>query len=144
MKTLQEFLESREGKRYDVYLDSVGKPTVGIGHLVLKEDNLKVGDRVTEEQIAIWFDKDIQTAKNKAIVQCQELDIHNEEILNIFISANYQLGDFKSVFNTTFDLIKNKKYSKAILNIAISKWMQQTPIRAGDMIHAITKLVGNL
>ena len=141
MKTLQEFLESREGKRYDVYLDSVGKPTVGIGHLVLKEDNLKVGDRVTEEQITIWFDKDIQTAKNKAIVQCQELDIHNEEILNIFISANYQLGDFKKVFNTTFDLIKNKKYAKAILNIAISKWMQQTPIRAGDMISAITKLV---
>lgn len=141
MKTLQEFLESREGKRYDVYLDSVGKPTVGIGHLVLKEDNLKVGDRVTEEQIAIWFYKDIQTAKNKAIVQCQELDIHNEEILNIFISANYQLGDFKKVFNTTFDLIKNKKYAKAILNIAISKWMQQTPIRAGDMISAITKLV---
>ena len=141
MITLQEFLESREGKRYDVYLDSVGKPTVGIGHLVLKEDNLKVGDRVTEEQIAIWFDNDIQTAKNKAIVQCQELDIHNEEILNIFISANYQLGDFKKVFNTTFDLIKNKKYAKAILNIAISKWMQQTPIRAGDMISAITKLV---
>lgn len=141
MKTLQEFLESREGKRYDVYLDSVGKPTVGIGHLVLKEDNLKVGDRVTEAQIAIWFNKDIQTAKNKAIVQCQELDIHNEEILNIFISANYQLGDFKKVFNTTFDLIKNKKYAKAILNIAISKWMQQTPIRAGDMISAITKLV---
>ena len=141
MKTLQEFLESREGKRYDVYLDSVGKPTVGIGHLVLPGDNLKVGDRVTEEQIAIWFDKDIQTAKNKAIVQCQELDIHNEEILNIFISANYQLGDFKKVFNTTFDLIKNKKYAKAILNIAISKWMQQTPIRAGDMISAITKLV---
>lgn len=141
MKTLQEFLESREGKRYDVYLDSVGKPTVGIGHLVLKEDNLKVGDRVTEEQIAIWFNEDIKKALNKAIVQCQELGIHNEEILNIFISANYQLGDFKKVFNTTFDLIKNKKYAKAILNIATSKWMQQTPIRAGDMISAITKLV---
>lgn len=141
MKTLQEFLESREGKRYDVYLDSVGKPTVGIGHLVLKEDNLKVGDRVTEEQIAIWFDKDIKKALNKALVQCQELNIHDEEIVNIFTSANFQLGDFKSVFSSSFDLIKNKRYSKAILNIATSKWMQQSPIRAGDMISAITKLV---
>ena len=141
MKTLQEFLESREGKRYDVYLDSVGKPTVGIGHLVLKEDNLKVGDRVTEEQIAIWFDKDIKKALNKALVQCQELNIHDEEVVNIFTSTNFQLGDFKSVFSSSFDLIKNKRYSKAILNIASSKWMQQTPIRAGDMISAITKLV---
>ena len=141
MKTLQEFLESREGKRYDVYLDSVGKPTVGIGHLVLKEDNLKVGDRVTEEQIASWFDNDIKKALNNALVQCQALNIHDEEIVNIFTSANFQLGDFKKVFNNTFYLIKNKKYAKAILNIAISKWMQQTPIRAGDMISAITKLV---
>ena len=141
MKTLQEFLESREGKRYDVYLDSVGKPTVGIGHLVLKEDKLKVGDRVTEEQIAIWFDKDIKKALNKALVQCQELNIHDEETVNIFTSANYQLGDFKSVFSSSFDLIKNKRYSKAILNIATSKWMQQSPIRAGDMISAITKMV---
>ena len=141
MKTLQEFLESREGKRYDVYLDSVGKPTVGIGHLVLKEDNLKVGDRVTDKQIAIWFDKDIKKALNKAIIQCQELNIHDEEIVNIFTSANFQLGDFKSVFSASFDLIKNKRYSKAILNIASSKWMQQSPIRAGDMISAITKLV---
>lgn len=141
MKTLQEFLESREGKRYEVYLDSVGKPTVGIGHLVLKEDKLKVGDRVTEEQIAIWFDKDIKKALNKAIVQCQELNIHDEETVNIFTSANFQLGDFKSVFSSSFDLIKNKRYSKAILNIATSKWMQQSPIRAGDMISAITKMV---
>ena len=141
MKTLQEFLESREGKRYDVYLDSVGKPTVGIGHLVLPEDKLKVGDRVTDEQINKWFDNDIKKALNKALAQCNELNINDEEIINIFVSANYQLGDFKKVFDQTFLLIKNKRYSKAILNIASSKWMKQTPIRAGDMISAITKLV---
>lgn len=141
MKTLQEFLESREGKRYDVYLDSVGKPTVGIGHLVLPEDKLKVGDRVTDEQINKWFDNDIKKALNKALAQCNELNIHDEEIINIFVSANYQLGDFKKVFYQTFLLIQGKRYGKAILNIASSKWMQQTPIRAGDMISAITKLV---
>lgn len=138
---LQKFLESREGKRYDVYLDSVGKPTVGIGHLVLPEDKLKVGDRVTDEQISNWFNNDIKKALNKASVQCQELGITDPDIINIFVSANYQLGDFKKVFDQTFLLIKNKRYSKAILNIASSKWMQQTPIRAGDMISAITKLV---
>ena len=138
---MKEFMLSREGCEYKVYKDSLGKLTGGIGHLILEEDNLKEGDSISDELIDKWFVKDIRTAKNKAIVQCQELDIHNEEILNIFISANYQLGDFKKVFNTTFDLIKNKKYAKAILNIAISKWMQQTPIRAGDMISAITKLV---
>ena len=138
---LQQFIESREGKRYEVYLDSLGKPTVGIGHLVLPEDKLKVGDRVTDEQISTWFAKDSSKAKAKAVFQCQELGITDPDILNIFVSANYQLGDFKSVFGDTYLLIQGKRYGKAILNIASSKWMQQTPIRAGDMISAITKLV---
>lgn len=141
MKTLQEFLESREGKRYDVYLDSVGKPTVGIGHLVVPEDKLKVGDIISEERVSAFFEKDIQKAKKKGLAQCAELGITDPDIIKVFVSANYQLGDFKKVFDQTFLLIKNKRYSKAILNIASSDWMKQTPIRAGDMISAITKLV---
>ena len=138
---MKEFIASREGKSLIVYLDSEGKPTVGIGHLVVPEDKLKVGDTISEERVSAFFEKDIIKAKNKGLAQCAELGITDPDIIKVFVSANYQLGDFKSVFNTTFDLIKNKKYSKAILNIAISKWMKQTPIRAGDMIGAITKLV---
>jgi GH24 family phage-related lysozyme (muramidase) len=141
MSQLYDFISSREGVKYEVYRDSLGKLTGGIGHLILPEDNLKLGDSITQDKIDSWFDKDIQKALNKALVQCQELDIKDEEIINIFTSANYLLGDFKKVFNSTFNLIKDRKYSKAILNIATSKWMQQTPIRAGDMISAITKLV---
>ena len=32
---LQKFIESREGKRYEVYLDSLGKPTDGCRFEVL-------------------------------------------------------------------------------------------------------------
>lgn len=138
---MKDFIASREGKSLIVYLDSEGKPTVGIGHLVVPDDKLKVGDIISEERVSTFFEKDIVKAKKKGLDQCAELGIIDPEIIKVFVSANYQLGDFKSVFNTTFDLIKNKKYSKAILNIASSKWMKQTPIRAGDMISAITKLV---
>lgn len=138
---MKDFIASREGKSLIVYLDSEGKPTVGVGHLVVAGDNLKLGDEISEDRVSVFFEKDIQKAKKKGLAQCVELGITDPEIIRVFVSANYQLGDFKSVFNTTFDLIKNKKYSKAILNIAISKWMTQTPIRAGDMISAITKLV---
>lgn len=139
--SIRNFIISREGVEYKVYRDSLGKLTGGIGHLVLPEDKLKEGDEISQELVDTWFEKDIQKSKTKAIAQCEELGITDFDIINIFISANYQLGDFKKVFNETYLLIKAKKYAQAILNIATSKWMKQTPIRAGDMISAITKLV---
>lgn len=141
---IYEFIKSREGLELKVYLDSVGKPTVGIGHLVLPEDKLKVGDVITEARAKEFFDIDIAKATAKATKQCEKLGISDDTIFKIFVSANFQLGDFEKVFNTTFSLLKDRKYAKAILNIAKSKWMEQSPVRAGDMIHAITKLVGNL
>ncbi len=45
-------IKSFELCRLVVYLDSDGNPTAGWGHLVLPEDNLKVGDAVTQE----WAD----------------------------------------------------------------------------------------
>ena len=141
---IYEFIKSREGLELKVYLDSVGKPTVGIGHLVLPEDKLKLGDVITEARAKEFFDIDIAKATTKATKQCEKLGIKDDTVFKIFVSANFQLGDFEKVFGTTFSLLKDKKYAKAILNIAKSKWMEQSPIRAGDMIHAITKLVGNL
>ena len=38
-KKLYEHMKLREGYREDVYLDTLGKPTCGIGHLLTKEEN---------------------------------------------------------------------------------------------------------
>jgi len=54
----ENLMALREGRETTVYLDSLGKPTVGIGHLVLPEDNLKVGDTITDEQVDALFKKD--------------------------------------------------------------------------------------
>ncbi len=50
-----DLLFQREGKRNTVYLDSQGKPTVGIGHY---DPSLVVGDVWTDEQVADAFAKD--------------------------------------------------------------------------------------
>lgn len=41
-------LEGREGIRLTVYRDSKGLPTVGVGHLVIPADHLKVGDKIRQ------------------------------------------------------------------------------------------------
>ena len=44
--TFKQALIEEEGVRYTVYRDVAGYPTVGVGHLILPEDDLQVGDRV--------------------------------------------------------------------------------------------------
>jgi GH24 family phage-related lysozyme (muramidase) len=60
----------REGRRNDVYLDSRGIPTVGIGHKVLPEDNLKVGDVISDAQVEAFYVKDSKVVLNGT---CQRL-----------------------------------------------------------------------
>ena len=39
IERLQKQLEIDEGVKYEVYLDHLGLPTCGIGHLLTKEEN---------------------------------------------------------------------------------------------------------
>ena len=51
----EKLVALREGRRNDVYLDTLNKPTVGIGHLVVPGDNLEVGDVITDAQVSAFF-----------------------------------------------------------------------------------------
>jgi lysozyme len=61
-RELLAFLKMCEGVRHRVYRDSAGLPTVGVGHLVLKTDNLKVGDVINDVQVNEFLARDVQIA----------------------------------------------------------------------------------
>lgn len=56
-------LVQEEGMRQVVYRDVAGYPTVGVGHLVEPQDNLRVGDRVSKERVLAFLDDDIAEAE---------------------------------------------------------------------------------
>lgn len=142
LKALQALLEKREGKVMQVYADHLGKPTAGIGHLLTatEQKSMKLGDAVTQQQVDAWFQKDCQKAVAKAEAQAAELGIHHSWFMVVLASANFQLGDFKAVFTETYPRLKSGDFRGAITGIQSSKWMQQTPVRATDMIEAIKML----
>ena len=59
-----EHLELREGNEECVYLDTLGKPTCGVGHLLTERERqvYKVGDKVSKEQRDAWLDQDAAQA----------------------------------------------------------------------------------
>lgn len=61
-KELLGFIKRWEGVVKRVYLDPIGLPTVGVGHLVRPEDNLRVGQTVSEAKIDKFLEGDLKDA----------------------------------------------------------------------------------
>jgi GH24 family phage-related lysozyme (muramidase) len=143
-ETWNEFLDhllDREGYRNTVYADSLGKPTVGVGHLVLPEDNLKIGDTISDEQVREFLEADASKAYQAAIEQANELGINDAEFVKALGSVNYQLGTgWRNEWNNTWAHMKTGNYEQAISNIEGSLWAKQTPVRTADFVKAIERV----
>lgn len=59
-----KLLEVREGIRLKAYKDSRGLPTIGVGHLIVPADHLKVGDTITQAQCDAFLAQDIKQCED--------------------------------------------------------------------------------
>ena len=76
---LRKELEIDEGVKHEIYLDHLGLPTFGIGHLVLDSDpehGMAVGTAVSEDRVIEAFDADVETV----LGECQKLYSDFEEL----------------------------------------------------------------
>ena len=63
LEQLQKELAADEGCKLEIYLDHLGYPTVGIGHLIHEDDDLhglEVGSEVSQELVDELFHDDVQ------------------------------------------------------------------------------------
>lgn len=98
-----------EGLILEVYADSKGLPTVGLGHLVLPEDKLKLGDAVTLEKARKWVKQDIAIAE-KAVNGKVKVPLHQYEYdALVSLVFNCGIGHAQSIA----DFINPGKYDKA-------------------------------
>lgn len=137
----EQLMALREGRRNDVYLDSLGKATVGIGHLVLPGDNLNVGDRVADAQVDALFRQDGAAAMKAARAQAQEAGITDSAFIPYLASVNFQLGtEWTATFPRTWRMIVDGHYEDAAKALDGTIWARQTPVRVQDFQQALRKL----
>lgn len=68
------FIREWEKLSLTVYADGVDKLTVGWGHLVAPEDNLRLGDAITLERADALFDSDV-AAREDALARLLSLSV---------------------------------------------------------------------
>lgn len=107
-----KFMEDAEGRRYCVYMDSAGKPTIGIGHLLTKQE-LNTGIiRIAASNVR--YHNGLNDEQTDALLR-QDLSIAHEAIHD----------------TVTVDLTQNQHDSLVsfVFNIGVRAWETSTALR---------------
>ena len=132
-KLIEELIKD-EGYKYEIYLDHLGYPTFGVGHLVLETDEeygQPVGTPVSEERIRDCLSKDID-------IVCDELDMKDPWWRNLDdnrqrVMANmcFNLGHPRlSNFKKFIGAMQISDWETAAVEMMDSKWAGQVGNRA--------------
>jgi lysozyme len=135
-------LKQREGVVNKSYLDSLGKPTGGVGHLLTKEEQALYpeGTEIPQEVVDGWLAQDSDKAMKAAEKQAKELGVDSEEMVLALSSVNFQLGpNWKAEHKNTWSLMKQGKFEEAAQEAVNSDWHGQTPTRVEDFQLALRK-----
>lgn len=145
---------SEEGYFTNVYKDSEGFPTVGIGHLIgddrdllLQGRELKTGDEISDLCVNRLFERDASKAINAAIEQARDLNVFEKDVVIGLVSMNFQLGEaWPREWPGVYNHIKAGDFENAMIELVAGKthritndWIKQTPSR---VINAL-KMIAN-
>ena len=142
MDRLLESVKKHEGYRNKVYLDTLGKRTVGVGHLCV-EDFWEDDKEYEEKFLMTILEHDLQTAIKGAIELmenhgCADIDEQAEEIL---IEMVFQLGmTGVSKFKNMWKALAELNYVGASYEMLDSRWAKQTPNRAKAMAKTMKEI----
>ena len=139
MDRLREEIEVDEGVVEEIYLDHLGYPTFGIGHLVTDDDpehGQEVGTPVSTERCRSAFDVDVE----QVIADCQilypNLDDLPEEVQRIIANMMFNMGRPRlSKFANMKAAVDEGDWNRAADEMMDSRWYNQVPNRAERLVE---------
>lgn len=142
MTKLRNELVRDEGVRDEVYEDSLGNRTAGIGHLLIpsdKEYTKPVGTPVPKTRIDSWFASDITKAIADARSLVPQLETHPPEVVRAVINMAFNLGrKGLGEFRNTLKHINAREYQAAALESQNSLWADQVGARSDRIAAALS------
>jgi GH24 family phage-related lysozyme (muramidase) len=140
--SLKARIRAHEGVRTSMYLDSLGKATIGIGHLIQPHEREKFseGVEISMELVEELFDLDLNRAAAGAEVLIEECVGHDlpEHITEVILEMVFQLGtqgvrNFKKMWKA----MRVKDWQKAAAEMKDSRWHSQTTKRCEHLAEIV-------
>lgn len=146
-----EMLRIDEGCKLDLYKDTEGYYTIGIGQLITKNPSKDVAraeldklmgrvcnGRITQHEAETLFNRSVEKAKAgilKHPVLKPVYDVLDEVRRCALINMVFQMGVAGVAgFTNSLRMLQQKRWNDAAVNLAQSRWYKQTPNRAKRVI----------
>ena len=142
MSRLLKSVKEHEGYRNKVYLDSLGKRTVGVGHLCV-EDFWEDGKEYEEKFLLTILEHDLKSAIKSAERLCSDCPDLDDLAKETIIEMVFQLGETGvSKFRNMWKALEHDppNYEQASIEMLDSRWASQTPGRAKEMSEHMRSL----
>ena len=141
---LREELKIDEGVEYEIYLDHLGLPTFGIGHLVVEGDpeyGQAVGTPVSESRVNECFDKDVEIMLGECRKLYDDFDDLPEEAQLIIANMMFNMGRPRlSKFIGMKRGVDDRDWNAAADEMVDSRWYRQVTNRAERLVQRMRAL----
>jgi len=144
LDVLRKQIEADEGCKYEIYLDHLGLPTFGIGHLVTESDeeyNRPVGTFITTDRVAECFNKDVGTVLEDCERLYPDFDSLPEEVQLIIANMMFNMGYPRlSKFKGMKAGVDARDWQQAADEMVDSKWYHQVTNRAERLVSRMREV----
>ena len=138
LNKLREEIAADEGVKYEIYLDHLGLPTFGIGHLVLESDpehGAEVGTPVSEDRVNECFDKDVEVVLEDCKKLYDDFEELPEEVQLIIANMMFNMGRPRlSQFKGMKRGVDARDWNAAADEMVDSRWYKQVTNRAQRLV----------
>ena len=141
---LREEIEYDEGSVGKIYLDHLGLPTFGIGHLVLESDpeyKWEVGTLITKVRVVEAFDQDVKSVLNDCTILYADFDELPEETQRIIANMMFNMGRPRlSKFKGMKRGVDARDWNAAADEMVDSTWYKQVTKRADRLVKRMREI----
>ena len=139
IEKLRKQLEIDEGIVHEIYLDHLGYPTFGIGHLVRESDpehGANVGTKVDEARCIEAFNEDVESVIKDCKILYSDFDDLPEEVQQIVANMMFNMGRPRlSKFKGMKRGVDAKDWNAAADEMVDSAWYRQVTKRADRLVE---------
>ena len=144
LEKLREELELDEGCKYEIYLDHLGYPTFGIGHLVTDNDpesGWEVGTSIDADRVYEAFESDIEGVLSDCSKLYSDFEDLPEEAQRVIANMMFNMGYTRlSKFKNMKLSVDDRNWDIAADEMVDSRWYYQVPNRAKRLVERMRNI----
>ena len=144
IEKLREELEIDEGCKYEIYLDHLGYPTFGIGHLITDDDpeyGWEVGASIDTVRVHEAFESDIEGVLSDCSKLYSDFGDLPEEAQRVIANMMFNMGLTRlSKFKGMKRGVDSQNWNLAADEMVDSRWYHQVTNRANRLVERMRNI----